>query len=514
MIRIWGGGIYQQDLLYDLCDRHGLLVWQEFMFACAFYPVNPEFLDSVKGEMTHQMNRLMHHPSIVLWSGNNENEVSLYNTTWYQLDDINLKTRFVMDYDLLNNDLIQNTAKSLDRSRPFWPSSPSRGYFDRDVLSWGPTTVYVNHSRYRSRSYSGDVHFYDYKSKCNDVYHYPMARMVSEYGWMSFPSIDTFEMHGRLSNDDLHYNSTMMRDRQHHPNGTNEILAQFEMHFRIDSKTSLDNFTNFVYLSQVLQTICIKTQTEYYRKNKADREALTMGALYWQLNSIWPAPTWSSLEYEGKWKMLHYYAKRFFAPMLISSFEYTRSSVNSYEIYVTSDVNKALENLVVVIRVLSVRDGSLLHQITENVKRMEPLESKTVYSVSSIEREILRTIPRSECVVSLLLKIDNRTVSENEFYPADFVNVDLHRPVVTLSHPVKSSPNIVSFKVGVTGTIAPYTWIDYDRKLSGRFSDNGFLLVPKEDRTIEFVCKEEKCNDLSAEQVLKHFKVMSLRDTY
>lgn len=283
------------------------------------------------------------------------------------------------------------------------------------------------------------------------------------------------------------------------------------MHFKIDHNTSLDNFANFVYLTQVLQTICIKSQSEYYRTNKNNKEALTMGALYWQLNSIWPAPTWSSLEYSGRWKMLHYATKKFFSPLLISSYEH--SLISKYLVHVTSDVNQNLQNLTVDIRVFDYGTGSKINQVLKTID-VAALDSVLVYSSDDMNKDLLKGIGRDKCVVHLLLLQNGKVVSENEFYPTDLARVTtLQHATIVIENVTKITEESFKFVVR-TDHVAPYTWLDFDDQLMGRFDDNGFLLLPNQPRLVIFNCKVKSCAKMSESEFYKHLSVKTFRETY
>ncbi|KAG0231146.1 hypothetical protein BGW42_000497 [Actinomortierella wolfii] len=313
MIRIWGGGIYEEDAFYDFCDRHGILIWQEFMFACALCPSDTEFLDNVRHEVEHQVKRLKGHPSLVLWSGNNENQEFMVKG-W---DEATVENPYIfaIDYNKLYIETIRDVVLKLDPTRSFISSSPSAG-----VISETPYTErYV--LKDCEKGLYGDVHFYDYKHNGRHVEHYPNTRFASEYGAQSMPSFSLWKTVSTLK--DWHPLSRLSIHRNHHANGQQEILQQIEMQFKLprvlskyyntDPKGSSHQVSGdtrevlmdvFCFLSQVVQARSIGSQTEHYRRGQGSPYK-TMGALYWQ---------W-------KWKMLHYYIKRAFQDVLISTVE-------------------------------------------------------------------------------------------------------------------------------------------------------------------------------------------------
>ncbi|KAI1320521.1 hypothetical protein EDD11_000483 [Mortierella claussenii] len=355
MIRIWGGGRYETDEFYQLCDDLGIMVWQEFMFACALYPTNQEFLDDVKMEVSDVVKRLKKHPSIVLWSGNNENQEFMVKG-W---DEATVHNPYVftdqVDYHKLYIETIMVALAKLDSSRPFISTSPSAGL----ISSLPYTERYVLKDSERGRY--GDVHFYDYKDNGLHVEHYPNARFVSEYGAQSMPS---FHLWKKISSpEDWHPLSKLSVHRNHHGNGQQEMLDQVELQFELPEDVSLyyrsspDSeqcrkvpaarrerlFDLFCYLTQLTQARSIAGQTEHYIRGRSG-ENHTMGALYWQLNDIWPAPTWSSIEHGGRWKPLHYYIKRSFADVLVSG--YQPAAEHAFQIHVSNDKATAIKGAV------------------------------------------------------------------------------------------------------------------------------------------------------------------------
>lgn len=309
MLRVWGGGLYESDEFYQLADSMGIMIWHDLMFACALYPATDEFLNSVKVEIEQQVQRLQHHPSIIIWAGNNENEMAISGTWWpeYLLWSKKLKEM----YHRLYVETIRPIVQTIDPTRPYVDSSPSNGLMTGNQ----PYSI----SRLPNDNKFGDVHHYDYISDSFDWTTYPSTRFASEYGFQSYPSFSALAMISipadwkfPLTNNILH--------RQHRLTGEVEIRHQIRMHFREPSSGGIDKLKTFIYLSQLTQAIAIKTETEFYRRNRfiADNGlGKTMGALYWQLNDVWAAPSWSSIEIGGKWKPLHYFARRFFFPIQV-----------------------------------------------------------------------------------------------------------------------------------------------------------------------------------------------------
>ncbi|GBM74431.1 Beta-mannosidase [Araneus ventricosus] len=287
MLRVWGGGIYESDEFYETADRLGLLIWQDLMFACALYPTYQDFLSSVSSEVTQQVRRLQHHPSLLLWAGNNENEQAI-SGRWWPVVDQHL-VQYKADYVKLYIDTIMPLVANEDPTRTFLPSSPSNG----------PETVRERWiSNNPQDNLYGDVHYYNYFGNEWDPDTYPRARFVSEYGFQSLPS---FESLANVSNpeDWIYPLNDAMKHRQHHMFGNLQMESMILKHFRLPSSScGIQGFKDLLYLSQIVQAVAIKTETEKYRRSQSEvvnGEGKTMGALYWQLNDIWPAPSWASI---------------------------------------------------------------------------------------------------------------------------------------------------------------------------------------------------------------------------
>lgn len=286
MIRVWGGGQYESDIFYQLCDELGLMVWQDMMFACALYPSTPEFIADVEPEIRDQVRRLKHHPSIVLWCGDNE---VIGAIGWYDESKHN-RSKYTVNYDRLNRKLSEIIQEE-DPSRRFWASSPCNGELDYGD-AW--------HDDNR-----GDMHYWDvwHSGKSFDAYLMVKPRFCSEFGYQSWPSLA--EVKNFTPEDDWNVTSPTFEQHQKNGRGNSIMTEMFTRYFRFPS-----NFENMLYLSQVQQALAIKTACDHWRANSP----ICRGMLYWQLNDCWPVSSWSSIEYSGRWKQLHYHAKRFFAP--------------------------------------------------------------------------------------------------------------------------------------------------------------------------------------------------------
>ncbi len=289
MLRVWGGGLYEDDRFYDLCDAYGLLVWQDFIFSCSIYPGDEAFFDNVRVEAVQSIRRLRHHPSLALWCGNNEMEWGWVNWGWSERMDPIHKAH----YDELFHQLLPDLCAAHDPDRPYWPSSPSSGvpFDDPESLR------------------AGDTHNWEVWHGGHPFEHYRnhSSRFVSEFGFQSLPPLETIGTYA----DEADWNMTsyIMEHHQRNAAGNGKIITYMTAHFRLPK-----DFASLVYLTQLLQAEAVRTGVEYWRRHPA-----TAGALYWQLNDCWPVASWASLDYYGRWKALHYAARRFYAPVLLTA---------------------------------------------------------------------------------------------------------------------------------------------------------------------------------------------------
>ncbi|WP_337267361.1 beta-mannosidase [Oryzifoliimicrobium ureilyticus] len=291
MIRVWGGGFYEDDWFYEICDELGLMVWQDFQFACNLYPSTPDFLENVAEEVDYQVRRLMSHPSIVLWCGDNELVGAL---NWFE-ESRNNRDRYLVSYDRLNR-TIEVAMKKAAPDAIWWPSSPAAGYLDYGD-AWHADG-------------SGDMHYWSvwHENKSFDAYRTVRPRFCSEFGFQSYTSLPVIKQFADAK--DMNIASPVMELHQKNVGGNERIAGTTFRNFRFPR-----DFAGFVYLSQVQQALAIKTAVDFWRSLKPH----CMGTLYWQLNDTWPVASWSSLDYGGRWKILHYFAQRFFQPVAVAA---------------------------------------------------------------------------------------------------------------------------------------------------------------------------------------------------
>ena len=292
-LRVWGGGFYPNDWFYELCDQYGLIIWQDFMFACMNVLMSEEFTANVKEEFVDVLKRIRHHASLGLLCGNNEMEDALM----YWSSCLPSKTQKVVDdYLLLYENILPEICEQYAPDTFYWPASPSsHGGFD------DPRNENVGDVHYW-QVWHGGIPFEEYRK------HY--FRYCSEFGFEAFPMMKTLKSFSL--DEDMKLDSDVMHSHQKCHSGNEKILAYVKDYYRIP-----DDFGKFVYLSQVLQADAIRYGVEHFRRFRGR----CMGALYWQLNDCWPVVSWASVDYYGRWKALHYRARKFFAPVLISLHE-------------------------------------------------------------------------------------------------------------------------------------------------------------------------------------------------
>ncbi len=292
MLRVWGGGIYEDDNFYDLCDEKGILIWQDFMFACSAYPFhNDELCANIAEEFKDNVKRLQHHASIALWCGNNELEQGLVSDEWTN------QTMSWKDYSRVFDGILKDICTEMDPQRPYWPGSPHTPINDRNN---------GNDER------SGDCHLWNvwFGNQPFEAQRNWTCRFMSEFGFQSFPEPKT--LRGFTEEHDRNLSSYVMDFHQRSGMG-NKTIYKYIMDWFLLPK----NLDETLWLSQISQGLCVKYATEHLRRLQPHN----MGVVYWQINDIWPCASWASVDYHGRWKALHYMAKQFFAPLLVSILE-------------------------------------------------------------------------------------------------------------------------------------------------------------------------------------------------
>ena len=307
MIRHWGGGYYETEDFYEICDELGIMVWQDFMFGNDWQPGTYAFKLNIEAEAEDQVRRLRNHPSIVVWCGNNETELAF---TWGNRTTLPPDVRMQMWQDYLSefSGILDGVVERLDPQVAYWPSSPSSDY---EPLS----------AAYRS----GDEHIWDvwHGRVPFSTYETHHSRFVTEFGFQSFPEMRTIEAFTEPEDRAGIFTPVMLAHQKN--NEGNAIIHDYLLRDYPEPK----DFASFLYVSQVLQAEGIKIGAEYFRRSRPE----TMGSIFWQLNDCWPVASWSSIDYYGRWKALQYYARRFYAPILVSPY----IENGALRVYIVSD---------------------------------------------------------------------------------------------------------------------------------------------------------------------------------
>lgn len=473
MLRLWGGGQYEQDAFYELCDEKGLLIWHDLMFACSLYPSNAAFLDEVSKEVRHQTLRLRSHPSIALWCGDNE-VIGAIN--WYE-ESRRHRDEYVINYDRLNRKLAE-TVGACDDSRTFWPSSPCGGPGSFND-GW--------HDDSR-----GDMHYWEvwHGGKDFEAYYNVKPRFCSEFGFQSFPSEETVRTF--CPAEERNVFSPVMEQHQKNGCGNQLIVGMFGKYFRMPS-----DFGNFLYLSQVQQALAMRTGVEYFRTLKPR----CMGALYWQLNDNNPVASWSSIEYGGKWKILHYAAKKFFAPFLVCA----RPDGDTVRMFAVSDVaapgRVTLEHRAYRISGEFAGGGELKCALAADGVKEFAFDLK--------KRYFDRIEGGSFVVLRGRLETGGETfTSENIVFSGVFKHLAL--PQAAIARKVRK--NGAEFEIELASD-APAFFVTLDAPgVAGVFSDNAFFLLPGEAKKVSF--RPRSGVDVSARELARVIAVRHLRESY
>lgn len=447
MLRVWGGGIYENDVFYKLCDENGILVWQDFMFACALYPAHDAFLENVRREATDNVRRLRNHPCIALWCGNNEIHTAWHSWGWkpdFEKQSPRLAEKLWDDYDTLFHKLLAKVVIDNDGQRFYWPSSP--------MASLGEKAGDLN---------SGDIHYWDvwHFAKPFEEYSSNVGRFMSEYGFQSFPAISSVKRYTQPSDHSI--DSEVMMSHQRHPRG-NELIKTYLGYYYRKPK----DFESFLYVGQVLQAEGIKLAVESHRSNMPR----CMGSLYWQINDCWPVASWSSTDYYGKWKALHYFMKKAFNPLLIVA----NLNEKSIDLSLVSDKQEDVATTIS----CDIVDlsGKLLWTKQVTVKFVA--NSSTPFSIDYTNLSLSSTEKRS-CVVIIkpISMAEGLEPCVAYFNKPNAMNYP--RPNIRTS--IKGSPSEYSVSLS-TDKLAKNVHVEIPG--DGFLSDNYFDMMPGETKTI------------------------------
>ncbi len=479
MLRIWGGGYYQDEYLYQLADRHGVLIWQDFMFACSLYPATPDFLANVEVEARANVRRLRRHPSVALWCGNNEVDMGIAwwdwpakfgysDTQWQQLK---------QDYHALFGELLPKVLKELDPTSFYLRSSP-QGF-------WEDNTDHIGNQHYWG-VWHGEAPFSEFARR--------VPRFMTEYGFQSFPLPDSFRRF--LEPTDWDLQAAAFKVHQKHPRGNQLIQSYMQGEYAKPA-----DFTALTYLSQVQQAQGMRQAFEAHRKAMP----FCMGTLYWQLNDTWPAASWSGIDYYGQWKALHYQAKRSFAPQLLV---FSLSDDGALALQLVSDSREALE-ATLELQLLDFAGNVLWQQ--QQALQVPALQSTQVWqgkpSVDAPERAVLQ---------ARLVGAEQNLLAEQLWYFVPPLAQDLKAGTPTLHWQRQGEQLQLTLS---SDWVLRQLWLSVvlatePAEAPGRvwnFSDNFFDLLPGQPRTVTL--DVAGLSDTACQQLMASLRCYSIADT-
>jgi beta-mannosidase len=471
MIRHWGGGYYETDEFYTLCDELGLMIWQDFMFGNDWQPGNASFKQNIEQEAEDQVRRLRNHPSIVLWSGNNETELAF---GWAPRPALpaDVRQQLWQDYLTEFSGILPRVVARLNPETPYWPSSPSSDYEPQSATY-----------------HSGDDHIWDvwHGRVPFSTYEKHHARFVTEYGFQSFPemrSIETFTVPADRAN----IYTPVMLAHQKNKEG-NDIIHNYLLKDYAEPK----DFASFLYVSQVLQAEGIKIGAEHFRRSRPE----TMGSIYWQLNDCWPVASWASLDYYGRWKALQFYARRFYAPVLVSP----HVEQGAVKVYIVSD---RTESKPATLRVrLMDFDGKVLLEESKPV-RVEALTSKVYLDWPLKKLAEAGATDTSRVFVVADIQEGQTELSRNLIYLGPTKEIRL-KPAALKVETVTVAGKI---KIRVSSPVlARSVYLSFGN-LDGKLSDNYFDVLPGETQEIVFTTKA------TLDAVKSQLRAVSLVDSF
>lgn len=470
-VRVWGGGYYPSDAFYDLCDEKGLIVWQDLMYACNVYDVTDAFAENCRQETYDNVRRLRHHASLGLWCGNNEIE-----SAWDHWGDFQKETPYLRaDYIRLFEEVLPKAVQEADGETFYWHSSPSSGgCFDNP-----------------DDANRGDTHYWDvwHGQKPFTDYRKYFFRFCSEFGFQSFPCAKT--VNSFTLEDDRNIFSRVMESHQKNDAANGKMLYYLSENLRYPK-----DLTHLLYASQVLQGMAIKYGVDHWRRNRGR----CMGTLYWQINDDWPAPSWSSIDYFGRWKALHYMAQKFYAPHAVSmTLEDHRCHVYfSNESFETTEYSLTL----------SIRDlsGNVLetYETKGNSPAFSAIETAVV-DICSWEDQ------KNDVFLEAVIHTKDQKVLKDVETLVPYKYLNLKNPVISTEAEETNDAFILHIS---SDCFAPFVALDFD-DADVIFSDNFFHLT---DKTVQdIIVKKEDIlqgHFENAEDFRKRLQILSLGTSY
>lgn len=470
MVRVWGGGSYENDFFYDLADENGILIWQDFMFACTTYPSDSLFLKRVEAEAEYNIRRLRNHACLAMWCGNNEIQEGMRYWGWKNKYSPVVYERMQEGYDLLFKELLPAKVRDWDEGRFYMHTSPYTANWGRPE-SWG----------------FADSHNWGvwYGRKPFESLEQEIPRFMSEFGFQSFPEMKTVSAFA--SPEDYHLESPVMNAHQKSSIGNELIRTYMERDYIVPEK-----FEDFVYVGLVMQGRGIRRGLEAHRRNRP----YCMGSLYWQLNDSWPVVSWSGIDYYGNWKALHYQAKRAFAPLAVSVLQ----TEDSLQFWLLSDFPETYEGVVLEMRLTDFSGKVLAKHVFE-----ADVPANSSVLAGGWDMSGMAALQRRETYLLMTLKdCSGRKLAEEPYFFVRPRELNLPRAVVDCRMKVRDGACELVLKSDV---LAKDLFIEVPVQ-GARFSDNFFDLLPAVSRRVVITSPAFK------KGVPVEVKVNHLRNTY
>ncbi len=469
MIRFWGGGVYEDDRFFELANEKGILLWQDFMFACTMYPSDDDFLANVAKEATYNIKRLRNHPSLAIWCGNNEIKVGWENWGWqgkYNYTEEH-QQELLAGYDKLFNQLLPNKVKELDPQRFYYDSSP--------ISNWGN----VEDMKIADNHYWGVWWGKHEFEKLNEY----VPRFMSEFGFQSFPPMETIKAFSK--EEDWHIESEVMKGHQKSSIGNVTIKEYMQRDYKMPN-----NFEDFVYLNQVMQAEGMRIGFEAQRRNKP----FCMGTLYWQFNDVWPVVSWSGIDYYGRWKAMQYFIKKTFEPIISSAV----IEDDKLKVHLISDKieNTPVASLLQIVKL----DGTVVWEQKQSLN----LDANANDCILNEKiNDLIGNNAKEDIALVMSTEYDN-TQTETMFYFTKPKDLKLQKADVAIRVVEQGNSAEIYLKSDHFVKNIELTAEGFE----GKWSDNYFDMLPNKEYKIVFKGKK------SIENIASNIVVKSISDTY
>ncbi|KAI8959331.1 glycoside hydrolase family 2 protein [Daldinia sp. FL1419] len=505
MLRVWAGGAYLPDFIYDLADEMGIFLWSEFQYGDALYPVDEDFLENARIEAVYNVRRVNHHPSLALWAGNNE--VELVMLLLLEIIAPDKLEYYKHHFEILFLENLVPAVFGNSRSISYMASSANNGYLSLDFNR--PMPIVERYLNTTPGHIYGDTDYYNYDIwQAFNISSYPVGRFSAEFGFTSMPSINSWR--NAVDEKDLSYNSSTIVLRNHHnpPRGLNtsdfeqastgmiQMTNGVEYYYPTPLKSDpIANFSAWCHSTQVFQADFYKSQIEFYRIGSG-RPERQLGSLYWQLQDVWQAPTWSSIEYEGRWKVLHYTAKDIYSPIIVANLWNVTTGI--LEVYAVSDLWEEIKGKASLGWI--GWDGKALDIDTADIEAGDVDFTVGPLNTTLLARVDMNKLKSGSFNASNALLVANLTATgtppnsgatktfthTNYFTPTPLASASLVDPGLSVEHDSSAKEFVVRADKGTS----VWTWVHVGEKDADdvivAFEDNGFLLKKGEEKRIGY----------------------------